>query len=156
MPAVAETLAGTSIESLEAMLDVTYTWGYQETRQKLRDLYDKAVRGQWISDDVLPWNQDVDLGKPLAPAQLTPLFGSDIHRRMTDAERTAVDVGRPGQDVVGDPLAAGRLLVEVAQLLARLLVAPRVRDVEQCLERLERRAGIRGGVESGDGIHRSP
>ena len=35
-------LAGPSIETLEAMLDVTYTWGYQETRQKLRDLYDKA------------------------------------------------------------------------------------------------------------------
>ena len=40
------------------MLDVTYTWGYQETRQKLRDLYDKAVRGQWISDDVLPWKHE--------------------------------------------------------------------------------------------------
>ena len=55
MVAAAETLVGPSIETLEALLDVTYTWGYQETRQKLRDLYDKAVRGQWISDDVLPW-----------------------------------------------------------------------------------------------------
>ncbi len=45
-------LAGPSIETLEAMLDVTYTWGYQETREKLRDLYQKAVRAQWISDDV--------------------------------------------------------------------------------------------------------
>ena len=35
--------------------------GLQETREKLRDLYDKANRGQWISDDVLPWNTDVDL-----------------------------------------------------------------------------------------------
>ena len=49
----AETLAGPSIEMLETTLDVTYTWGYQETRQKLRDLYDKAVYGQWISDEVL-------------------------------------------------------------------------------------------------------
>ena len=57
----ARQLAGPSIETLEAMLDVTYTWGYQETRQKLRDLYDKAVRGQWIPDDVLPWKTDVDL-----------------------------------------------------------------------------------------------
>ena len=47
------------------LLDVTYTWGYQETRAKLRDLYDKAVRGQWISDDVLPWDTDVDLEKPM-------------------------------------------------------------------------------------------
>ena len=62
-----------------ALLDVTYTWGYQETRQKLRDLYDKAVRAQWISDDVLPWNTDVDLEQPMGPEQLMPLFGSDIY-----------------------------------------------------------------------------
>src|SRR5204863_7622158 len=67
------TLAGPSIETLEALLDVTYAWGYQETRAKLRDLYDKAVRAQWISDDVLPWNTDVDLERPLGPDELMPL-----------------------------------------------------------------------------------
>ena len=70
--------AAPSIETLEAMLDVTYTWGYQETRAKLRDLYDKATRAQWIAEDVLPWDTDVDLGKPMGPEQLMPLFGSDI------------------------------------------------------------------------------
>src|SRR3977135_741176 len=85
--AAATTLSGPSIESLEAILDVTYTWGYQETRQKLRDLYDKSVRAQWISDDVLPWNTDVDLGRPMGPENLQPLFGSDIHARLTEAER---------------------------------------------------------------------
>src|ERR1051325_8362085 len=80
-------LAGPSIETLEALLDVTYTWGYQDTRQKLRDLYDKAVRGQWISDDVLPWNTDVYLGRPMGPENLQPLFGSEIHARMTEDER---------------------------------------------------------------------
>jgi len=28
---------------------------------KLRDLYDKATRAQWISEDVLPWQTNVDL-----------------------------------------------------------------------------------------------
>src|SRR5262245_26271386 len=65
--AASPALAGPSIETLEAMLDVTYTWGYQETRAKLRDLYMKGVRGQWISEDVLPWETDVDLGKPMGP-----------------------------------------------------------------------------------------
>ena len=83
----AETLAGPSIETLEAMLDVTYTWGYQDTREKLRDLYDKAVRAQWISDEVLPWDTDVDLELPMGPEQLLPLFGSEIWDRMTPAER---------------------------------------------------------------------
>ena len=80
-------LAGPSIETLETLLDVTYTWGYQETRQKLRDLYDKAVRAQWISDDVLPWQTNVDLEQPMGPEQLMPLFGSDIYNRMTEKER---------------------------------------------------------------------
>ena len=31
---------------LEALLEVSYAWGYQDTRQKLRDLYDKVVAGQ--------------------------------------------------------------------------------------------------------------
>src|SRR5262245_12971763 len=78
----AETLAGPSIETLEALLDVTYTWGYQETRQQLRALYDKAVRAQWISDDVLPWHTNVDLDVEMAPEQLMPLFGSDIYNKM--------------------------------------------------------------------------
>src|SRR4051812_11171308 len=76
------------LETLETMLDVTYTWGYQETREKLPDFYDKAVRAQWISDDGLPWNTDVDLEKPTAPEQLMPLFGSDIYNRMSQKEKT--------------------------------------------------------------------
>jgi hypothetical protein len=88
----AEQLAGPSIETLEAVLDVTYTWGYQETREKLRDLYDKAVRAQWISDDVLPWQTDVDLDLPMGPEQLMPLFGSDIYNRMSEKERKNLNI----------------------------------------------------------------
>src|ERR1044071_3549712 len=85
--AAAVSLAAPSIETIESLLDVTYTWGYQETRAKLRELYTKAVRAQWISDDVLPWDTDVDLGRPMGPENLQPLFGSDIYNRMTETER---------------------------------------------------------------------
>jgi hypothetical protein len=90
--AAAATFAAPSIETIESLLDVTYTWGYQETRQKLRDLYDKAVRAQWISDDVLPWHTDVDLSRPMGPENLQPLFGSDIQARMTAAERQKLHI----------------------------------------------------------------
>jgi hypothetical protein len=83
----APSIAAPSIETIEALLDVTYTWGYQETRAKLRDLYDKAVRAQWISNDVLPWHTDVDLDRPMAPEPLMALYGSDIYNRMTEKER---------------------------------------------------------------------
>src|SRR5258707_9260351 len=85
-------LAGPSFETIETLLDVTYTWGYQETRAKLRDLYDKAVRAQWISDDVLPWKTNVDLGQPMGPEQLLPLWGSDIYNKMSEKERHAINV----------------------------------------------------------------
>jgi hypothetical protein len=90
--AAAAALAAPSFETIEALLDVTYTWGYQETRAKLRDLYDKAVRAQWISDDVLPWDTNVDLSRPLGPENLLPLYGSDIFNRMSEKERTALNV----------------------------------------------------------------
>ena len=92
MQATAEQLSGPSIETLETILDVTYTWGYQDTRAKLRDLYDKAVHAQWISDEVLPWDTDVDLEAPTAPEQLMPLYGSDIYLKMTPKERTALNI----------------------------------------------------------------
>jgi len=90
--ASATAFAAPSIETIESLLDVTYTWGYQETRAKLRDLYDKAVRAQWISDDVLPWNTDVDLERPMGPEQLMPLFGSDLYNRMSAKEKSDLNI----------------------------------------------------------------
>ncbi len=81
---------GPSSETLSVTLDLTYTWGYEETRQKLRDLYRKAQRGQWIAEDVLPWKQDVDIERPNWPEELQPLFGSEVWTRMTAKERAAM------------------------------------------------------------------
>ena len=131
----AETLAGPSIETLEALLDVTYTWGYQETRQKLRDLYDKAVRAQWISDDVLPWATDVDLGKPMGAEQLMPLFGSDIYNRMSEAEKKELNIETfswtLSQFLHGEQgalLAAAQLVDSVQDLDSKLYSATQVVD----------------------------
>ena len=125
--AAATTLAGPSIETLEAILDVTYTWGYQETREKLRDLYDKAVRAQWISDDVLPWSTDVDLEKPLSPESMLPLFGSDIWNKMTEKERKALNI-----EVFSWTLSQF-LHGEQGALLATAQLVPSVRDLDSKL-----------------------
>jgi hypothetical protein len=135
MVAAAEPVAGPSIETLEALLDVTYTWGYQETRQKLRDLYDKAVRGQWISDDVLPWQTNVDLDLPMGPEQLMPLFGSDIYNKMTEAERrklnTEVFSWTLSQFMHGEQgalLATAQLVDSVDNIDSKLYAASQVVD----------------------------
>ncbi|MEJ7598925.1 MAG: ferritin-like domain-containing protein [Kofleriaceae bacterium] len=131
----AEALTGPSIETLEALLDVTYTWGYQDTRQKLRDLYDKAVRGQWISDDVLPWSTDVDLGRPMGPEQLMPLFGSDLYNKMTKKERHDLNIETfawtLSQFLHGEQgalLATAQLVGSVRDLDSKLYAASQVVD----------------------------
>jgi len=135
MLAAAETLAGPSLESLEAMLDVTYTWGYQDTREKLRDLYDKAVRAQWISDDVLNWKTDVDLEKPMGPEQMMPLFGSDIYNRLTEKERRTLNIETfswtLSQFLHGEQgalLATAQLVASVKDLDSKLYAASQVVD----------------------------
>ncbi|CAN5709030.1 ferritin-like domain-containing protein [soil metagenome] len=128
-------LAGPSIETLEALLDVTYTWGYTETREQLRGLYDKAVRAQWISDDVLPWNTDVDLEKPNAPEQLMPLFGSDIYNKLTEKEKRNLNIETfswtLSQFLHGEQgalLATAQLVDSVQDLDSKLYAASQVVD----------------------------
>ena len=131
----AQTLAAPSIETLEALLQVSSAWGYQETRQKLRDLYDKAVRAQWISDDVLPWSTEVDLEKPMGPEQLLPLFGSDIYTRLSERERKTLNIETfswtLSQFLHGEQgalLATAQLVDAVHDLDSKLYAASQVMD----------------------------
>jgi hypothetical protein len=131
----AEVNAGPSIETLEALLDVTYTWGYQDTRAKLRDLYDKAVKAQWISDEILPWKTSVDLEKPMGAEQLMPLFGSDIYNRMTEKEKKNLNIETfawtLSQFLHGEQgalLATAQLVGSVRDLDSKLCAASQVVD----------------------------
>lgn len=124
-----------SIETIETLLDVTYTWGYEETRQKLRDLYDKAVRSQWVSDDALPWHTEVDLSLPMAPEPLLPLYGSDLWTGMTAAEKERcnreVSAWTLSQFLHGEQgalLATAQLVDSVQDLDSKLYAATQVAD----------------------------
>jgi hypothetical protein len=83
--------AGPAFETLETTLDLAYTWGYQDTRAELRDLYRKAVRAQWNPEDLLDFSVDVDLEKPMMPDAMHPLYGSDIFARLTERERSQLN-----------------------------------------------------------------
>jgi hypothetical protein len=133
--ASARSTAQPSLETLETILDVTYTWGYTETRAKLRDLYDKAVRAQWIADDVLPWSTDVDLSKPMGPEQILPLYGSDILARMTPKEREQCNIETMAWTLSqflhgeqGALLATAQLVDSVGDLDSKLYAATQVAE----------------------------
>jgi hypothetical protein len=78
---------GQSIEHLDCRLDVTYNWGYEKTRQDLRDLYKKAQRLQWNPDDTLPWNADVDPERQDFPEEMFPLHGWAPYMKLNQSER---------------------------------------------------------------------
>jgi hypothetical protein len=78
------------IEHLESRLDLTYNWGYEKSRQDLRDLYKKAQRSQWQPDLTLPWSISVDLEQPYFPEEMFPLYGTDLFGRLDVKGRVAL------------------------------------------------------------------
>ena len=127
--------AGPSFETLEALLDVTYTWGYEETREHLRDLYRRACTSQWVADEKLDFSIDVDLEKPMAPEPLHPLFGSDIYNKMSERERAAMNVETSAWTLSnflhgeqGALLATAQLVQSVPDLDSKLYGATQVVD----------------------------
>jgi hypothetical protein len=79
-----------TIEHLDSRLDLTYNWGYQSTRQELRDLYKKAQRSQWQPDLTLPWNANVDLDNRYFPDEMFPLFGTPLYEGLNEHDKTAL------------------------------------------------------------------
>src|SRR3954463_7531404 len=79
-----------TIEHLESKLDLTYNWGYEKTRQDLRDLYKKAQRSQWQPDLTLPWNTNVDLDYRYFPDEMFPLYGTPLFDKLDDKAKTTM------------------------------------------------------------------
>ena len=126
---------GPAFETLEAALDVTYAWGYQDTRAQLRDLYLKARRAQWNPDDVLDFSRDVDLEKPMMPDMMHPLWGSHHYQKMTEREHLALQVEMSSWTLSqflhgeqGALLAAAQLVSSVPDLDSKLYGGTQVVD----------------------------
>lgn len=69
---------------------VFYDWTYKNKgSQEFENLYKKAKKGQWDSDD-LAWDTNVDPYNPetpLLPEKLYPLYGTTIFNKMTQKEK---------------------------------------------------------------------
>ena len=127
--------AGPSLETIEATLDLTYSWGYQDTREQLRDLYNKAKRSQWNPDDVLDYSIDVDLGRPMMPDMFHPLWGSGLYGKMTRPELDTLNVEMASWTLSqflhgeqGALLAAAQLVASVPDLDSKLYGSTQVVD----------------------------
>ncbi len=69
----------------------TFTWSYDQVRDKLLSLYDKGKRKQWNASDRIDWSHTPDPENPLQiPDEIIPIFGSKVWDRLTEAERGVV------------------------------------------------------------------
>ncbi len=133
------------IEHLDCRLDLTYNWGYEKTRQDLRDLYAKATRSQWVAADALPWSTDVDVSRPNYPEELLPLYGSDLDAKMSkkEKERMHAELGAwiLSQFLHGEQgalMAATQLVASVPDLESKYYAATQVVDEARHVEVYDR------------------
>lgn len=141
------------IERIEASLDVTYNWGYQETRSELRELYRKAKKSQWNSDERLNWKTSVDLDKQQIPDFMHPLWGSDIYARLDDGMHARLRVEMPAwtqsQFLHGEQgalLAASQLVNSVPDIDSKYYAATQVVDEARHVEVFDRYLHEKVGV----------
>jgi len=134
-----------NIEHLDAHLDVTFNWGYEQTRADLRRLYTKAKGSQWDGEIVLDWSMDVDLEAENAPEYMHPLFGSDVYAGLSAAEKNKMKAEimawTQSQFLHGEQgalLAAAQLVNAVPDTSSKLYAATQVMDEARHVEVFDR------------------
>ncbi len=134
-----------NVERIEATLDVTYNWGYEETRKDLRELYRKAKRAQWNAEDRLDWSIDVDLDKQYIPDFMHPLFGSEIFNKMDEPMKRRLKHELPAwtqsQFLHGEQgalLAAAQLVNSVPDMDSKYYASTQVMDEARHVEVFDR------------------
>lgn len=74
------------IEAIISKYDTIYNWNYEVQVRELRELYEKAKRDQWESNETLKWDTQVDPEAENSPDAMHALFNTDIWRRLSPAE----------------------------------------------------------------------
>src|SRR5690349_1700777 len=63
-------------------------WNYDDTRDRLVQLYDKAKKQQWNATERIDWKQDLDPDNPMGlPDQFIGIYGSKFWDKMDEKER---------------------------------------------------------------------
>ena len=75
----------------EGKAETSFTWEYEDGREKLLNLYDKGKKQQWDAATRIDWTQDLDPENPMMlDDRAVPIWGSPVWDRLTDKERTRV------------------------------------------------------------------
>ena len=97
--------------------ETCFTWEYDDQRAALLQLYDKGKKQQWDAAERIDWSLDLDPENPMMlDDRVIPIFGTDVWKRMTEAERRRL--------IEGIAQAPPRLRAAVEGLLPEQLDTP--------------------------------
>src|SRR5438552_8049295 len=126
--------------------DVAFTWEYDENRAGLLQLSSKGKQQQWDAADWIDWSQDLAPENPIEmDDRVIQIHGSDIWRRMTEAERRQVrhhlQASQISQFMHGEQgalIATAKIVQTVPDLDSKFYAATQVMDEARHVEAYSR------------------
>jgi hypothetical protein len=127
---------------LHGETQTSFTWEYEDEREKLLNLYDKGKKQQWDAATRIDWSLDLDPENPQEiDDRLIPIYGSAMWERMTDKEKIKLRHHQQAQTLSqfmhgeqGALMAAARIVQMVPELDAKFYAATQVMDEARHVE----------------------
>lgn len=124
----------------------TFSWDYDEGRDRLLSLYEKGKRRQWDAALRIDWDQEVDLDNPLQiPDEAVPIYGSRAWERLGPKDRAVVRhhaaAWQFSQFLHGEQgalICASKIVQTVPDLDAKFYAATQVMDEARHVEAYSR------------------
>jgi len=139
---------------LSGETQTSFTWEYEDEREKLLSLYDKGKKQQWDAATRIDWSQDLDPENPQEiDDRLIPIFGSPIWDKLTDKEKVHLRHHQQAQTLSqfmhgeqGALMAAARIVQTVPELDAKFYAATQVMDEARHVEAYARLLNDKLGI----------
>ncbi|MCH9673608.1 MAG: ferritin-like domain-containing protein [Gammaproteobacteria bacterium] len=75
--------------TVDGQTQTSFTWEYDQQREKLLKLYDKGKSMQWDAQSRIDWSTDLDPENPMEiDDRIIPIFGSSVWDKMPESKRT--------------------------------------------------------------------
>jgi hypothetical protein len=126
--------------------ETCFTWEYDDQRAALLQLYDKGKKQQWDAAERIDWSLDLDPENPMMlDDRVIPIFGTDIWKRMTEAEHRQVrhhlQASQISQFMHGEQgalIATAKIVQTVPDIDSKFYAATQVMDEARHVEAYSR------------------
>jgi hypothetical protein len=134
--------------------ETSFTWEYEDERDKLLALYDKGKQQQWDAATRIDWSLDLDPENPQEiDDRLIPIYGSALWDKLDEKERITVRRHQQAQTLSqfmhgeqGALMAAARIVQTAPDLDAKFYAATQVMDEARHVEAYARLLNDKLGI----------